>query len=117
MLKINDKRSQKNKKCININKNSIFYKKGLTNVIKIDIMLWQVNKRTSRRCTQVVKRRPCEGCRSGNRRKSSNLFISARKRLRIVSNSESFSTKSAFVGINPLSWMKSLRDEICLTAG
>ena len=25
-----------------------------------------------------------------------------------------FSTKSAFVGINPLSWMKSLRDEILL---
>ena len=25
-----------------------------------------------------------------------------------------FSTKSAFVGINPLSWMKSLRDEIPL---
>ena len=28
-----------------------------------------------------------------------------------------FSTKSAFVGINPLTWMKSLRDEVCLTAG
>ena len=28
-----------------------------------------------------------------------------------------FSTKSAFCGINPLSWMKSLRDEICLAAG
>ena len=28
-----------------------------------------------------------------------------------------FFTKSAFVGINPLPWMKSLCDEICLTAG
>ena len=28
-----------------------------------------------------------------------------------------FSVKSAVGGINPLSWMKSLRDEICLTAG
>ena len=42
---------------------------------------------------------------------------STRKRLRIGYNSESFSTKSAFVGINPLSWMKSLCDEICLMAG
>ena len=33
--------------------------------------------------------------------------IRTRKRLRTLYNSESFSTKSAFVGINPLSWMKS----------
>ena len=44
-------------------------------------------------------------------------FASTRKRLRIGYNPESFSTKSAFVGINPLSWMESLRDEICLMAG
>ena len=30
---------------------------------------------------------------------------------------QSFLTKSAFCGINPLSWMKSLRDEIYLTTG
>ena len=30
---------------------------------------------------------------------------------------QSFLTKSAYVGINPLSWMKSLRDEIPLTRG
>ena len=47
----------------------------------------------------------------------SSPFICTRKRLRIGYNSESFSTKSAFVGINPLSWMKSLCDEICFTAG
>ena len=39
-----------------------------------------------------------------------------RKRLRIGYNSESFSTKSAFSVINPLSWMKSLCDAICPTA-
>ena len=43
--------------------------------------------------------------------------VSTRKRLRIGYNLESFSVKSAFVGINPLSWMKSLCDEICLMAG
>ena len=43
--------------------------------------------------------------------------VRTRKRLRIGYNSESFSTKSAYVGINPLSWMKSLRDEIPLTRG
>ena len=32
--------------------------------------------------------------------------VSTRKRLRIGYNLESFSVKSAFVGINPLSWMK-----------
>ena len=42
---------------------------------------------------------------------------STRKILRIVSNPEYFSTKSAYVGINPLSWMKSLRDEILLRKG
>ena len=60
---------------------------------------------------------PAKGVGRLSRRESSNLSFSARKRLRIGYNPESFSTKSAFVGINPLSWMKSLRDEICLTAG
>ena len=47
----------------------------------------------------------------------SNPSLCARKRLRIGYNYESFSTKSAFVGINPLSWMKSLCDEIPLKRG
>ena len=47
----------------------------------------------------------------------SSPVIRSIKRLKIGYNLESFSTKSAFCGINPLSWMKSLRDEICLTAG
>ena len=54
---------------------------------------------------------------SVERRVGSNPVIRTRKRLRIGYNSESFSTKSAYVGINPLSWMKSLRDEIPLTRG
>ena len=36
------------------------------------------------------------------------------KKTQDYDNSESFSIKSAFCGINPLSWMKSLRDEILL---
>ena len=34
-----------------------------------------------------------------------------------LAKASAFSVKSAFVGINPLSWMKSLRDEIPLTRG
>ncbi len=48
---------------------------------------------------------------------ASNPTFSARKRLKIGYNLEAFSPKSACVGINPQKWMKSLRDEICLTAG
>ena len=51
------------------------------------------------------------------RRAGSSPVARTRKRLRIGYNPESFSIKSAFVGINPLAWMKSLRDEICLAAG
>ena len=57
------------------------------------------------------RRRLCDG--TGQ----TSPISATRKRLRIGYNSESFLTKSAFAGINPLSWMKSLRDEICLTAG
>ena len=44
----------------------------------------------------------------------SSPFTHTRKRLRIVINLESFSIISAFDGINPHQWMKSLRDEIYL---
>ncbi len=40
--------------------------------------------------------------------------ITYRKRLRIGYNSESFSVKSAYDGINPHSWIKLLRDEVLL---
>ncbi len=46
--------------------------------------------------------------------RGSTPLTSTRKRLRIGYNLESFSTKSTCVGINPLTWMKSLRDEILL---
>ena len=34
-----------------------------------------------------------------------------------LAKASAFSVKSACVGINPLSWMKSFQDEICLAAG
>ena len=62
------------------------------------------------------KRRDSKSRRTLTRRVGSNPTFSARKKHTFVYQDKCvlFSTKSAFVGINPLTWMKSLRDEILL---